>query len=116
MDGGTISEILNTGFVILIELGNPGIETFGSAMDKETPFSFNFGSAFISNKWELIVPATGKIVSPTPADAINVSTPPAPLISSSAIIVIPASIGFVSRPGSDLERSDKTLPMLSDIT
>ena len=91
--------MLNTGLVSLKEDGKPGTAIFGNAIDSDSPFIRSFGSAFTSNICGLIFPMIGKTVSPTPAEAINVSTPPEPLISSSASIVTPASNCALERPG-----------------
>ena len=91
--------MLKTGFVNLNEEGRPGTAIFGSAIDKDSPFIRSFGSAFTSNICGPIFPIIGRTVSPTPAEAINVSTPLEPLISSSASIVTPASNCVSARPG-----------------
>ena len=105
---GISSTTENTGALIFIELGNPGTPILGSAMDSDIPFIFSDLLALVSNTSLLNVPAIGNTVSLNPAERINVSMPPEPLISSSAKSVTPCSIGFVFLPGSDFAKSVST--------
>ena len=77
-------------------------------MDSDIPFIFSDLLALVSNTTLLNVPAIGNTVSLNPAERINVSIPPEPLISSSAKSVTPCSIGFVFLPGSDFAKSVST--------
>ena len=111
---GISSTTENTGALIFIELGNPGTPILGSAMDSDIPFIFSDLLALVSNTILLKVPAIGNTVSLNPAERINVSIPPEPLISSSAKSVTPCSIGFVFLPGSDFAKSVSTWLMFLD--